>query len=290
MAQGAEPQGQRSRPTERTCAGSIHTLAASSSTQISRRTIDRITEVKLAEGVTNATVNRLLEVVRAILRKCVNQWEWLDRAPQVRMLKEPTRRVRFLTRDEARVACRVADAFGGYGGVLAGHGTAAGQRHRTCSGRRWIWCDVWRGFTLTRRKRGRRSRCRSMRKPWRSFAGRSGNMRRTCLAFAGSRFIKSARKLGSRRSNASVSRTFVGMIFGTPGRAGTCRTARRYSRCRNWEAGKVRRWCGATRTCRRSTWRRTRIDWAGCRLWRSEFTAQIRHSALNEKGLPQSTL
>jgi integrase len=69
---------------------------------ISRGVVDHITEVKLAEGVSNATVNRLLEVLRAILRKCVNQWEWLDRAPQVRMLKESPRRVRFLTRDEAR--------------------------------------------------------------------------------------------------------------------------------------------------------------------------------------------
>jgi len=68
----------------------------------SRGIIDHVTEVKLAEGVSNATVNRLLEVLRAILRKCVNQWEWLDRAPQVRMLKEASRRVRFLTRDEAR--------------------------------------------------------------------------------------------------------------------------------------------------------------------------------------------
>lgn len=32
---------------------------------IGRSTIDRITDAKLAEGVTNATVNRLLEVVRA---------------------------------------------------------------------------------------------------------------------------------------------------------------------------------------------------------------------------------
>ncbi len=48
---------------------------------ISRATIDRITDAKLAEGVANATVNRTLEVLRAILRKCVNEWEWLDRAP-----------------------------------------------------------------------------------------------------------------------------------------------------------------------------------------------------------------
>ena len=38
--------------------------------------------------------------MRAILRRCVNEWEWIDKAPAIRMLKEPTRRIRFLTRDE----------------------------------------------------------------------------------------------------------------------------------------------------------------------------------------------
>lgn len=97
---------------------------------ISRGLIDHITEVRLAEGVANATVNRLLEVLRAILRKCVNQWEWLDRAPQVRMLKESSRRVRFLTRDEARKLLAVADSFGGYGGILAHDWTTASECHR----------------------------------------------------------------------------------------------------------------------------------------------------------------
>jgi len=69
---------------------------------ITRALIDRITEAKLAQGCSNATVNRTLEVLRAILRKCVDDWEWLDRAPKIRMLKEPTRRIRFLTQEEAR--------------------------------------------------------------------------------------------------------------------------------------------------------------------------------------------
>lgn len=59
-------------------------------------------DAKLALGHSNATVNRTLDLVRAIMRKCVNDWEWLDRAPQVRMLNKPTRRIRFLTHDEAQ--------------------------------------------------------------------------------------------------------------------------------------------------------------------------------------------
>lgn len=68
---------------------------------INRALIDRITEAKLAEGCSNATVNRTLALVRAILRKAVREWEWLDKAPAVRMLHEPARRIRFLTREQA---------------------------------------------------------------------------------------------------------------------------------------------------------------------------------------------
>jgi integrase len=70
--------------------------------RISRPLIDAITEKRLAKGVSNATVNRTLEVLRAILNKAVNEWEWLDKAPKIRMLKEPRRRVRFLTLAEAK--------------------------------------------------------------------------------------------------------------------------------------------------------------------------------------------
>ena len=69
--------------------------------EIKREVLDAITAAKLAEQVSNATVNRMLEVVRAILRRAEQEWEWLDRAPLVRMLPEPKRRVRWLTREEA---------------------------------------------------------------------------------------------------------------------------------------------------------------------------------------------
>ena len=40
--------------------------------QIKRALIDRITDAKPAQGCSNATVNRTLELLRAFLRKCVN--------------------------------------------------------------------------------------------------------------------------------------------------------------------------------------------------------------------------
>jgi len=62
---------------------------------INRALIDAITEAKRADGCSNATVNRTLALIRAILRKCARDWEWMDRAPPVRLLQEPTRRIRF---------------------------------------------------------------------------------------------------------------------------------------------------------------------------------------------------
>jgi len=68
---------------------------------IKRDMLDKITAAKQAEGVENSTVNRVQEVIRAILRKACNEWEWLDRVPAVRMLPEPIKRVRWLTRYQA---------------------------------------------------------------------------------------------------------------------------------------------------------------------------------------------
>ena len=69
--------------------------------EVNRDTIDHMTQERLQDGVKNATVNRMLEVVRAILRKAEREWEWLDKAPYIRMLPEPKRRIRWLSRDEA---------------------------------------------------------------------------------------------------------------------------------------------------------------------------------------------
>jgi len=69
--------------------------------QIDRSLLELITQKRLETGVSNGTVNRMLEVVRAILRAAARDWEWIDTYPQVRMLSEGTQRVRWLTSEEA---------------------------------------------------------------------------------------------------------------------------------------------------------------------------------------------
>lgn len=101
---------------------------------ISRTLVDKITDAKLAQGLSNATVNRTLELLRAILRKCVNDWEWLDRAPPIRMLKEPTRRIRFLTQDEAQ---RLLAALPPHLADMAAFSLHTGLRAANVTGLQW---------------------------------------------------------------------------------------------------------------------------------------------------------
>lgn len=47
------------------------------------------------------TVNRTLEILRAILRKARDDWDWIDNCPNITMLKESAKRVNWITREQA---------------------------------------------------------------------------------------------------------------------------------------------------------------------------------------------
>jgi hypothetical protein len=93
---------------------------------INRELIDKITQAKLAEGRSNATVNRHLALVRAILRKCVREWEWLEKARAVRMLPEAPRR-RTHQRSGPPADRGLAGTFGGPHDLLTCNWIAIGQ-------------------------------------------------------------------------------------------------------------------------------------------------------------------
>lgn len=108
-------------------------------TAITREMLDRIGAAKLKEGVAPSTVNRVMEVLRAILRKCVDEWEWIDRTPKVRMLREPTRRIRYLTHEEAR---RLLAVLPGHLADMARFSLATGLRRANVTGLRWDQVDL----------------------------------------------------------------------------------------------------------------------------------------------------
>ena len=68
--------------------------------QISLPVIDTIKERKLKEAG-KATVNRYLNLVRAILNRAKNEWEWIDGFPKIKMYKESNNRNRSLTPEQA---------------------------------------------------------------------------------------------------------------------------------------------------------------------------------------------
>jgi hypothetical protein len=70
--------------------------------QINREAVLQLAKLKLAEAAKPATVNRYLALIRAVLRRAVNEWEWLEKAPYIRLLPESSRRVRWLRPEQAK--------------------------------------------------------------------------------------------------------------------------------------------------------------------------------------------
>src|SRR4051812_44852100 len=70
--------------------------------KIDRGVIDALTLKKIKTGVANGTVNRMLALLRSVLRRAAYDWEWMGGVPRVRLLREPTRRVRYLTALQAQ--------------------------------------------------------------------------------------------------------------------------------------------------------------------------------------------
>jgi len=110
--------------------------------EINRDLVDRIAEAKKAES-SASTVNRYLALLRAILRAARDDWEWIDSAPRVRLYPEPKRRVRWITREEAR---RLLSALPSHLEAMAAFSLATGLRQSNVSSLRWEQLDMARGM------------------------------------------------------------------------------------------------------------------------------------------------
>lgn len=107
--------------------------------EINRQLIDQIREARLSDGVKPATVNRLLETLRAVLNRAVSEWEWLDKAPRVRMLPEPDRRIRWLTPSEAE---RLLAELPEHLAAMACFSLETGLRRSNVTGLQWSQVDL----------------------------------------------------------------------------------------------------------------------------------------------------
>ncbi len=107
--------------------------------EILRDDIDRIRHARLSDGVSNATVNRLLEVLRALLNRAYKEWEWIDSVPYVRLLPEPKRRIRWLTEDEA---ARLIKALPEHIASMVRFSLATGLRESNVTQIEWSQVDL----------------------------------------------------------------------------------------------------------------------------------------------------
>jgi len=108
---------------------------------INRDMLEKVIAEKLNTGVMPASVNRVVQLIRAILRKAANEWEWLDRLPSFRFLKEPSRRVRFLTHDQAE---RLIATLPAHLAAMARFSLETGLRQANVSGLQWSQVDLAR--------------------------------------------------------------------------------------------------------------------------------------------------
>ena len=108
--------------------------------EISRDEIMGIAARKARE-TTKSTANRYLALIRAVLRAAEREWEWIERAPRVRLYPEPKRRVRWLTPEEAR---RLLAELPEHQRELAIFALATGLRQGNVLGLRWAQVDLER--------------------------------------------------------------------------------------------------------------------------------------------------
>jgi integrase len=108
---------------------------------ITRTVVDVLAQKKISTGVTNATVNRTLAVLRAILIRSVTDWDWLPSAPRVRLLREPLRRVRYLSKSQAK---RLLAELPPHLSLMAAFSLATGLRRGNVTGLLWSQVDIER--------------------------------------------------------------------------------------------------------------------------------------------------
>jgi integrase len=108
---------------------------------IDRAVVDALTLRKIKTGVANGTVNRMLALLRSVLRRAALDWEWIDKLPKVRLLREPVRRVRYLTHAQAQ---RLLMQLPPHLAEMATFALATGLRKSNVTGLQWAQIDLAR--------------------------------------------------------------------------------------------------------------------------------------------------
>lgn len=106
--------------------------------EITREMLFQIGEAKAVEA-SPSTTNRYLALIRAILRKARDEWEWLDRIPKIHFYRVHNKRIRWITRDEAEV---LLSHLPPHQAAMARFALATGLRQRNVCRLEWSQVDL----------------------------------------------------------------------------------------------------------------------------------------------------
>ncbi len=109
--------------------------------EITKTRVDTIKSAKQNEGVSNATVNRTLALLRSILNRAKQDWEWLDSTPNVRLFPENATRVRWLSHEESD---KLIDELPEHLKAMTRFTLSTGLRESNVTGLQWTQIDMQR--------------------------------------------------------------------------------------------------------------------------------------------------
>ncbi|WP_298193756.1 site-specific integrase [Metallibacterium sp.] len=109
---------------------------------LTRDLIAGIATLKVRES-SPATANRYLALIRAILRRARDEWGWIERVPKISLYKEPKRRVRWLTHEQAG---RLLDELPLHQRDVVLFALATGLRQSNVLRLEWAQVDMTRGI------------------------------------------------------------------------------------------------------------------------------------------------
>ena len=109
--------------------------------EINKELVEKFKQDKLNEGSCNSSVNRYIGVLNAMLRKAKDQWEWIDDVPKITLLPEQSRRLRWLSHEEAK---RLLKELPEHLNAMVRFSLATGLREANVCGLQWSQVDMQR--------------------------------------------------------------------------------------------------------------------------------------------------
>jgi integrase len=115
-------------------------LSGTALSDITRDKVETVITDKLGHA-TPSRVNRITALIRAVLRKAERECGWIDKAPAIRRLKEDSKRIRWITRQEVN---RICNELPEHLEAMVRFSLATGLRESNVTGLAWNQIDMQR--------------------------------------------------------------------------------------------------------------------------------------------------